>query len=295
MINIILLLVLVLGLGLLLYPTVSDYWNEKSQSKAIASYEKSLNTLDRQKIAELWLAAEDYNRKLDQQNNIHKLTDLELTTYRSLLDVTGTGIMSYLQIPKIAVNLPIYHGTSETILQVGIGHLEWSSLPVGGLGTHAVISGHRGLRSAKLLTDLDQLLLGDIFMIKVLNQTLTYKVDQIKTVLPDQMEDLKIVDNQDLITLFTCTPYGINSHRLLVRGHRVSNEEVKLGLQANAEQVKADYLVPIYTLIILVVYIIGRFLLRLIKEIVKTGSGGDQRKSLKGEKLAVKKPQARIG
>jgi sortase A len=170
-------------------------------------------------------AAKEYNAERTKKQEGTNLSGKEMAEYKKQLNVSGLGIMGYIEIPKINCNMPIYHGTDESILQIAAGHLEWTSLPVGGISTHSVIAGHSGLSSAKLFSDLDSLETGDIFMITVLTETLTYEVDQIKVVLPEEVEDLKIVEGKDLCTLVTCTPYGINSHRLLVRGHRIANIE----------------------------------------------------------------------
>lgn len=222
------LLIFLLGLGLLLYPTFSNWWNQQHQSRAIATYQDAIENNDDGTIDEMLAAAEAYNEQLlaDRQAGsvtINRLTDEQREEYNSLLDITGTGIMGYIKIPKIDVELPIYHGTDEAVLQIAIGHIEGTSLPVGGKGTHIALSGHRGLPSAKLFTDIDSLGEGDVFMITVLNRKITYQVDQITTVLPEELQDLEIDPDQDYCTLVTCTPYGINSHRLLVRGHRIDN------------------------------------------------------------------------
>lgn len=230
-----LIVVFFVGVSVLLYPTVSDYWNSLHQSQAIATYADSVENMDEQDYEKLWDAAVSYNQKLFQSGHGLGLKDEEKEEYNELLDVSGTGIMSYIEIPKIKCSLPVYHGTDEGVLQIAVGHIEGSSLPVGGLNTHCVLSGHRGLPSAKLFSNLDKLEEGDIFMIRTLDQTLTYEVDQIRIVLPDEVEDLKIEEGKDLCTLVTCTPYGINTHRLLVRGHRVANQE-----EAEAVRVTAD-------------------------------------------------------
>lgn len=223
--TILLLLILLAGVSLLLYPTVSDYWNSFHQSRAIATYVDAVAELDESDYEEMWAAAVAYNEALLENSDRWNLTKEEEEEYNSILDVTGTGIMGYIEIPKIDVYLPIYHGTDEGVLEVAIGHLSGSSFPVGGEGTHCVVSGHRGLPSAKLFTDLDELEEGDIFMMYVLGQTLTYEIDQILIVEPDDMTSLEIEAGRDLCTLVTCTPYGVNSHRMLVRGHRVENQE----------------------------------------------------------------------
>ena len=219
--NLILVLIFLTGVSLLVYPTFSDWWNSMHQSRAIAAYVDQVNTLDDAQYETMLEQADAYNQTLIGKEDRYNLSDSELETYNSLLDVTGTGIMGYVVIPKINVRLPIYHGTDPAVLEIAIGHIAGSSLPVGGESTHCVLSGHRGLPSAKLFTDIDQLKEGDQFMLEVLGDTLTYEVDQIKVVLPDELEDIEIEEGKDLCTLVTCTPYGVNTHRLLVRGHRV--------------------------------------------------------------------------
>ena len=235
-----LIIVFFVGVSVLLYPTVSDYWNSLHQSQAIATYADSVENMDEQDYEKLWDAAVSYNQKLFQSGHGLGLKDEEKEEYNELLDVSGTGIMSYIEIPKIKCSLPIYHGTDEGVLQIAVGHIEGSSLPVGGLNTHCVLSGHRGLPSAKLFSNLDKLEEGDIFMIRTLDQTLTYEVDQIRIVLPDEVDDLKIEEGKDLCTLVTCTPYGINTHRLLVRGHRVKYVETKVQEQKEVSKSKTD-------------------------------------------------------
>ncbi|WP_407452629.1 class C sortase [Bifidobacterium pullorum] len=215
--------VFLVGLGLLLYPTVSNWWNSRRQSQAIVEYTEQTSAMDEAHVAELLEAARQYNAGLAADEGRFTPTPADTTEYENLLDVSDTGIMGYLEIPKLDVSTPIYHGTDESVLQSGAGHLEGSSLPVGGKGTHAVLSGHRGLPSSKLFTDLDDMEQGDVFMIHVLDRTLTYQVDQIVTVDPYDMDDLAIDPDQDYCTLVTCTPYGINTQRLLVRGHRIPN------------------------------------------------------------------------
>ena len=217
--TVLLLLILLAGAGLLGYPTFADWWNSFHQSRAIAGYSEQVSQIDDAEYEKMLKDAHAYNRELLKKGDGRfNMTDEERKVYDSLLDVTGTGIMGYVEIPKINVSLPIYHGTDETILQIAVGHIEGSSLPVGGEGTHCVISGHRGLPSAKLFTDLDQLQEGDIVQITVLDETLTYEIDQIRIVLPNELEDLAIDPKKDYLTMVTCTPYGINSHRMLVRG-----------------------------------------------------------------------------
>lgn len=218
--NVLIIVLLAAGAALILYPTVSNFINEKQSSRVIDQYhENYVNTKD-DKRREMLLAAEEYNNSLTGSSN--SLTDpTQVTGYNKLLDPMGSGVMGYIDIDKIGVELPIYHGVDAGVLQIGAGHLEGSSLPVGGAGTHTVLSGHRGLPSAKLFTDLDQMEIGDKFRITVLDRVMTYEVDQIKTVLPEEVSDLTIEEGKDYCTLVTCTPYGINTHRLLVRGVRV--------------------------------------------------------------------------
>lgn len=235
--TIIITLIFLAGLGFLLYPTVSNLWNRAHQSRAIATYTKQVEKLDDSQNKEMLKAARKYNKSLLKKSDHWKLSKKDKKKYESLLDVSGTGIMGYIEIPKIDCSLPIYHGTDEGALQIAIGHLEGSSLPVGGKSTHCVLSGHRGLPSARLFTDLDQMEEGDVFVLNVLGRKLAYEVDQIKVVLPDEMSDLEIVQGKDLCTLVTCTPYGINTHRLLVRGHRTKYiEETVVRVQKEAEK-----------------------------------------------------------
>lgn len=235
--TIIISLIFLAGLGFLLYPTVSNLWNRAHQSRAIATYTKQVEKLDDSQNKEMLKAARKYNKSLLKKSDHWKLSKKDKKKYESLLDVSGTGIMGYIEVPKIDCSLPIYHGTDEGALQIAIGHLEGSSLPVGGKSTHCVLSGHRGLPSARLFTDLDQMEEGDVFVLNVLGRKLAYEVDQIKVVLPDEMSDLEIVQGKDLCTLVTCTPYGINTHRLLVRGHRTKYiEETVVRVQKEAEK-----------------------------------------------------------
>ena len=221
--TVILIVVFCIGLSLLLYPTISDYWNSFHQTRAIATYTETVATMDDDEYQEIRENADAYNERLAQQGNSWVLSEEQKREYESQLDVGQTGIMCYVEVPKIDCRLPVYHGTDEGVLQIALGHIEGSSLPVGGESTHCVISGHRGLPSAKLFSDLDDLEEGDIFLLHTLDETLTYEVDQIRIVLPDELGDLVIQEGEDLCTLVTCTPYGVNTHRLLVRGHRIDN------------------------------------------------------------------------
>jgi sortase A len=255
---IILLLVLIVGLSLLLYPPLSNWWNSMHQSRAVASYVEQVANIDKEQYAHLWDDAWNYNRDLTERPNSYVLSEAQKALYDSLLDVGGTGIMGYVEIPSIGVTLPIYHGTNETILQIAVGHLEWTSLPVGGESSHCVVSGHRGLPSARLFTDLDELVIGDIFMFRVLDEILTYEVDQILIVEPDETDALLVEEGQDLCTLITCTPYGVNSHRLLVRGHRVENQEVAktVRVTADAMQIEPAIVAPVLAIPMLLVLLI---------------------------------------
>ena len=263
--NIILIVVFFVGLSVLLYPTVSDYWNSLHQSRAIATYSDAVEEMDTSDYERMWAEADAYNEKLYESGHGLGLKKKEKKEYNNLLNVSGTGIMSYIEIPKIKCSLPIYHGTDEGVLQIAIGHIEGSSLPVGGVNTHCVLSGHRGLPSAKLFSNLDKLEEGDIFMIRTLDQTLTYEVDQIRIVLPDEVDDLKIEEGQDLCTLVTCTPYGINTHRLLVRGHRVANREEAEAVRVTADAMQVDnrivaacIAVPVLLILLAGIFVSGR-------------------------------------
>lgn len=232
-----LVLILVLGLSLLLYPSFSDWWNSFHSSRAIASYAEQVANIDEDKYHALWDEAWQYNRSLLERTNHFSLTEEQNTLYPDIMNISGNGIMGYVEVPSLKITLPIYHGTDEGVLQIAVGHLDWTSLPVGGESSHCVISGHRGLPSARLFTDLDKMAEGDIFLMRILDEVLTYEVDQIRIVEPNELQDLLIQRGEDLCTLVTCTPYGINTHRLLVRGHRIENLE-----EAKAVRVTADAL-----------------------------------------------------
>ena len=238
--TIFIILIFLVGLGFISYPTVSNLWNQAHQSRAIATYSKQVEKLDDSENKKMLKAARKYNKSLLKKSDHWKLSKKDKKKYESLLDISGTGIMGYIEVPKIDCSLPIYHGTDEGALQIAIGHLEGSSLPVGGKSTHCVLSGHRGLPSARLFTDLDQMEEGDIFILNILGRKLAYEVDQIRVVLPEEMSDLEIEEGKDLCTLVTCTPYGINTHRLLVRGHRVKYVETKVQEQKEVSKSKTD-------------------------------------------------------
>ena len=272
LITILLVLIFLLGLSLLLYPAVSDYWNSKHQTRAIAVYSEEVSGLDEDQYQALWEAAAAYNASLLERDNAYLLTEEQKAAYEQLLNVSGLGIMGYIEIPSIDCSLPIYHGTEESVLQIAIGHLEWTSLPVGGESTHCVLSGHRGLPSAKLFTNLDKLQEGDVFLLRVLDEVLTYEVDQILIVEPQETGALRIVEGEDLCTLVTCTPYGINTHRLLVRGHRIENapEARLVRVTADAVQIEPLLVAPIVALPMLLLLLI----LLLLPKRPKNDNGG---------------------
>ena len=247
-----------IGALLLLYPTISDFWNSFHQSRAIASYAEQVADLDENAYDRLWEDARTYNKTRGDRMNRFVMAEEQKKAYAALLNIADNGVMGYIEIPKVRCNLPIYHGTDEAVLQVAIGHVPGSSLPVGGESTHCVLSGHRGLPSAKLFTNLDELETGDVFMLRVLDETLTYEVDQIRTVLPNELGDLAIVEGEDYCTLVTCTPYGINSHRLLVRGHRVENHAgaSTIRVTADAMQIEPLQVAPLVAAPILVVMLV---------------------------------------
>lgn len=262
--TIILIFVFLIGLSLLLYPSLSNYWNSFHASRAIATYAEQTANLEEDTCSELLAAAESYNDALPSRGNTFSLSDAENETYQSLLNIGGTGIMGYIEIDSLDVSLPIYHGTDEAVLQIAVGHLDWSSLPVGGESTHCVLSGHRGLPSAKLFTNLDKLTEGDTFVLRVLDEVLTYEVDQILIVEPHEIDALRIVPGEDLCTLVTCTPYGVNTHRLLVRGHRVENspEALTVHVTADALQIEPIIVAPLIAAPILLVLLIALLLPR---------------------------------
>ena len=254
----ILIAALLAGALLLLYPTVSDYWNSFHQSRAIASYAEQVSDLDDNTYDQIWADARAYNETLDNSTSRFVMTEEQKKIYEALLNIADNGVMGYIEIPKIKCNLPIYHGTDEAVLQIAIGHVQGSSLPAGGESTHCVLSGHRGLPSAKLFSDLDQLTEGDVFLLRVLDETLTYEVDQIRTVLPDELDDLAIEEGKEYCTLVTCTPYGINSHRLLVRGHRVENQASAstIRVTADAMQIEPLLIAPLVAVPMLLVLLV---------------------------------------
>ena len=262
--TILLILIFFVGLGLLLYPTLSDYINSLHQSKAISAYAESIENMDTDEYEAILSAARQYNTTLAQSTQSYELTDEEEERYSQLLNVDGTGVMGYIEIPSIDISLPIYHGTSDSVLNSSIGHLDWTSLPVGGESTHCVLSGHRGLPSAKLFTNLDKLVVGDTFLLRTLDEVLTYEVDQILIVEPSDIEELQIVPGEDYCTLVTCTPYGINTHRLLVRGHRIENAEEAASVRVTSDAIQIEPVivapmiaVPILLILLMIVFLPG--------------------------------------
>ena len=267
--TLLLIAIFIAGLCILLYPSVSDYWNSMVQSKAIVDYEAALSNLTQKDYTDAFEAAYAYNAALREVDfplmYFDKLDEREdLQKYEDILNINGNGIMGYISIPKIKVELPVYHGTSASVLNVAAGHLEGTSLPVGGESTHCVLSAHRGLPSAKLFTDLDEMAIGDVFTITVLDQVLTYEVDQIKIVEPNEVDDLYVVEGEDYCTLVTCTPYGINTHRLLVRGTRIETVEEKPTIYVPSDGFLIDELIiaPVLAvpmLMVLLVFLMVRY------------------------------------
>lgn len=254
--TVILLFILLVGLSVMFYPTVSDWWNSRVQSRAIANYDQTIQHIDPHRYDEIWAEANEYNKKLAELYAPFSNAD-EISGYDDILDLSGTGIMGYITIPVIKVELPVYHGTSAEVLNIAAGHLKGSSLPVGGKNTHAVISAHRGLPSARLFTDLDQLVKGDTFTITILDQIFTYEVEEILIVNPDEMDKLAIIPDGDYVTLMTCTPYGVNTHRLLIRSHRIDTVYTKtVKVVADAVQVDPMLVVPVIAFILLIFLII---------------------------------------
>lgn len=241
-VTILLCLILFAGIGLLSYPTVSNYWNSFHQTKVMSQYAEQVEKMDQETYENIRKEAEEYNKKLLNKKNRYRLSKKEKKEYQACMNPVGTGIMGYIEIPSIHANLAIYHGTDESVLQVGIGHLEGTSLPIGGESTHCVLSGHCGLPSARLFTDLEKLEKGDEFILHVLNERLAYKIDQIRIVEPKEVDELEIIKGKDYCTLITCTPYGINSHRLLVRGHRTEESQKNDHTYVSTDAVQLDRL-----------------------------------------------------
>lgn len=266
-------LVLCVGIVLLCYPTISSLINAHTQSRAIAGYSHAVETMSADNTRLLYEQAVAYNKTLVGDDGRFTPDEEERTAYYDLLDVTGTGIMSYIEISSIDVRLPIYHGTDDSVLQAGAGHMIGSSLPVGGSNTHCVVSGHSGLVSSRLLTDLEDMEEGDTFSVHTLGNVLTYQVNQIKIVLPDELDDLEIADGKDYFTLVTCTPYGVNSHRLLVRGERIDTPE---NASVEINEVGHD---TVPSIMIVVIAGVGIVAITLIVAIIKRKPGKRGEKS----------------
>ena len=257
-----LVLMFFIGVALLLYPTLGDMYSTYTQSKAISGYVEAVAALSDDEYEKMIEDAKAFNAEvIYPKGHYSVLTPEEKERYLSLLNLTGSGMMGYVDIPTIDTSLAVYHTTQEKFLQIGAGHLEATSLPVGGENTHCSISGHRGLVSAKLFTNLNQLVEGDIFTLHILEETLTYRVDQIKIVLPESTSDVDIIDGGDYCTPITCTPYGVNTHRLLVRGHRVEN------IEDTARRIPSDAMLiqPVILLSMLAVPIIACVILWTVK------------------------------
>ena len=256
--NWVLVLILIIGIGIAAYPLISEYWNSLHQTRAIMGYAERVAEMSNEEYQGVWDNALEYNRKLASDPNPWDMSDEDMDEYERQLNVDGTGNMGFISIPKINVDLPIYHGTSDAVLQTSIGHIDGTSLPCGSVhsnpddysevefASHSVLSGHRGLPSAKLFSDLDAMEVGDVFFLTILDQTLTYQVDQITVIVPEDSSELVLFPGKDYCTLMTCTPYGINTHRLLVRGVRVENEKELLDVRVTADALKIDplYVVP---------------------------------------------------
>lgn len=224
-INVSLILIFLVGMGILLYPNISDYINQKNSSKVIATYDEELAQMEEEERKQILQDATAYNYQLMQDGGRFSMTEEEKKEYMTTLDIDGKGMMGYLKVPKLGINVPVMHTTDESVLQTAVGHVEGTSMPVGGNGSHAALSAHTGLPSAVLFTYLEEMEVGDEFTVYILGEAHKYVIDQIKVVLPGDTSDLAIDPNEDYITLITCTPYGQNTHRLLVRGKRVFEEE----------------------------------------------------------------------
>lgn len=269
-------LIVVIGLSLLLYPSVANYVNTVAFRQAIADFQSNMVNLDEEVVVDQLASAREFNEHLLEKSSYMLFPfEVEHEEYLSLLDFSGTGLMGYVAIEKIGVYLPIYHGTEPEVLQTGVGHLEGSSLPIGGLGTHAVISGHRGLPSAKLFSDVDQLVEGDTFTVRVLREVLTYEVDQITVIEPHESNILTIEPDQDYCTLLTCTPYGVNSHRLLVRGHRIETPEAEKNAALSTAQMDSAWIyTPDTEAIIMLIVAVALLLLVVVAAVLARKSKG---------------------
>lgn len=286
--TIILVAIFFVGLSVLLYPTISDFWNEKRQSQAIINYDDLIVDLTPEDYTAIFEKADNYNKKIRNMSTPFLSHKNIADEYYSTLDVNGNGMMGYITIDKIKVQLPIYHGTSDQVLNSAVGHVEGSSLPVGGKSTHSVLSAHRGLPSAKLFTNLDKLVVGDIFTIRILDRTITYQVDQILIVLPQKIDDLYIEEGEDYCTLVTCTPYGINTHRMLVRGTRIENIEPDRVINVITEAYQID---PLIVTPAVAAPMLGILLVILLVRSGKGGKAKSKKKSKKSEESGDQKPE----
>lgn len=298
--SILLAVILIAGLSLLLYPSFSNWWNSFHQSRAITQYAETVAGMDTEEYEKILNAAKAYNEQIAGRPFSLNMSESDLDVYNLLLNVGGSGIMGYIEIKSINCFLPIYHGTDESVLQIAIGHIPGTSLPVGGESTHCVLSGHRGLPSARLFTDIDKLVEGDTFTIRTLDETLTYEVDQILIVLPEEVSSLKVEEGKDLCTLVTCTPYGVNTHRLLVRGHRIATVDDS-GIRVTADAIQIDPLmvapaigVPMILLLVLAVLLNPANRKRTKKERAgKEHTGKERTRKERTEKERTKKKRTR--
>ena len=252
----IIMIVMLVGIGLLLYPSVANYWNQFHQTRAIMAYNDTVSSLSTEDYEKILNDAKEYNKKLGETGIVWKMSKAQKAEYEKQLAVDSSGIMGYVSVPKFHIKLPVYHGTNESVLQIAIGHLEQTSLPVGGESSHCEVSGHRGLPSARLFTDIDKIKEGDTWTMNVLNETLTYECDQIRIVEPEDLSKLQIAKGKDYCTLITCTPYGVNTHRLLVRGHRIPNVDGNANLTADAIQIEPIYIAPFLAIPIILILLI---------------------------------------
>ena len=256
LLTIVILGAMLVGIGLLVYPTFANYWNQMHQTHAIMEYSETVSELSKVDYEKILNSAKEYNKNLAATGIVWRMSKDQKSEYKKQLAVDHTGIMGYISVPKFRIKLPIYHGTDEDVLQIAIGHLEPTSLPVGGESSHCSVSSHRGLPSARLFTDLDKFQEGDTWTMNVLNETLTYECDQIRIVTPEDLSNLQIEDKNDYCTLITCTPYGVNTHRLLVRGHRIPNVDGDANLTADAIRIEPIYIAPFFAVPLLIILLI---------------------------------------
>ena len=256
LLTVIIVLAMLVGVGLLLYPSIANYWNTFHQTRAIMSYNETVSNLSQKDYDKILKAARKYNRKLGKTGIQWTMSKEQKAEYKKQLAVDDSGIMGYVSLPKFHIKVPIYHGTEETVLQIAIGHLEQTSLPVGGKSSMCAISGHRGLPSARLFTDLDKVKEGDTWTMTILNETVTYECDKINIVEPEDLSHIQIEKGKDFCTLITCTPYGINTHRLLIRGHRIPNADGWAKLTADAIQIEPIYVAPFLAIPIVIILLI---------------------------------------